>query len=317
MQKTPHILNSVAKRKNIWYYTDRAKLFYIKNGGCIVLKKAYLEITNCCNLSCSFCHKTKRTQRFMSETEFGILTDKLRGRVRYLYFHLMGEPTLHPQLAAFVHIARDKGFLPIITTNGSLLRKSEESLLSAAPHKISISLHAPSANKTFSQPSYLEDCIAFAKKGADRGCYISFRLWNIGSDDESENVEILKKLHEAFAGEWSDVRTANVKKLADRIYLEFAERFDWPDMSAEEREKNADTFCYGLRDQVGILCDGTVVPCCLDAEGILSLGNLFENDLETILNSPRAKAIYNGFSRRRAAEELCRKCGYIKRFSRK
>lgn len=282
-----------------------------------MLKKAYLEITNCCNLSCSFCHKTKRTQRFMSETEFCILTDRLRGRVKYLYFHLMGEPTLHPQLPDFVNIAREKGFLPIITTNGSLLGKCGDGLLTAVPHKVSISLHAPSANKAFAHPSYLEDCIAFAKKGADRGCYIAFRLWNIGSEDESENVEILEKLHEAFDGEWTDVRTANVKRLADRIYLEFAERFDWPDMNTEEFPIDTDAFCYGLRDQIGILCDGTVVPCCLDAEGDLALGNLFENDLENILDSQRAKAIYNGFSGRRAVEELCRKCGYAKRFSRK
>ena len=73
-------------------------------------------------------------------------------------------------------------------------------------------------------------------------------------------------------------------------------------------------FCYGLRDQLGVLCDGTVVPCCLDHEGDIVLGNLFQEDLDAILASPRAQAIYRGFSDGKAAEELCRRCGYARRF---
>ena len=280
-----------------------------------MLKKAYLEITNICNLSCSFCHKTQRKQHLMTEEEFDFLTDRLQGKVKYLYFHLMGEPTLHPNLPLFLKMAKKKGFCPIITTNGSLLAEKESALLEPPPHKISISLHAPAANAAFSAPDYIKNCITFAKKAADAGCYIAFRLWNIGSEDESENKDILKELHTAFPAEWKNVRTQNVKKLDERIYLEFAERFDWPDLNAEESPIGSDTFCYGLRDQIGILCDGTVVPCCLDAEGSLNLGNLFEKDLDEILSSPRAKAIYDGFSRRTACEELCRKCGYAKRFS--
>ena len=88
--------------------------------------------------------------------------------------------------------------------------------------------------------------------------------------------------------------------------------FDWPDMSAEELGENC--FCYGLRDQVGVLCDGTVVPCCLDHDGDIPLGNLFERELDEILVSPRAGAIREGFSHRLAVEELCRRCGYARRF---
>lgn len=280
-----------------------------------MLNKAYLEITNICNLSCSFCHKTQRKQHLMTEEEFNYLTDRLQGKVKYLYFHLMGEPTLHPSLSLFLKTSKDKGFCPIITTNGSLLAEKESILLEHPPHKISISLHAPAANTAFSSPYYLDNCINFAKKAANAGCYIAFRLWNLGSEDENTNDDILKKLHTAFPNEWKNVRTQNVKKLDERIYLEFAERFDWPDLNAEEAPLETDLFCYGLRDQVGVLCDGTVVPCCLDAEGTVNLGNLFEKDLDEILSSPRAKAIYDGFSRRKAHEELCRKCGYAKRFS--
>ena len=280
-----------------------------------MLNKAYLEITNVCNLSCTFCHKTERKTKFMTEDEFNLLVCKLKGKIKYLYFHLMGEPTLHPDLPKFISTAKTLGFSPIITTNGTLLGEIENKILTDPPHKISISLHAPAANAAFADRSYLDNCILFAKNASKKGCYIAFRLWNIGTEDEKENKPILDRLHGEFTGEWTDVRNKNGKKLADGIYLEFAERFDWPDMNAQECGKNDDMFCYGLRDQIGILCDGTVVPCCLDSEGIINLGNLFESDLDQIINSPRAKAIYDGFSNRRAAEELCRKCGFAKRFS--
>ena len=281
----------------------------------LMLNKAYLEITNVCNLSCTFCHKTKRKPRLMTADEFEHLASKLKGKIKYLYFHLMGEPTLHPDLPKFISTAKSMGFLPIITTNGTLLGEIRDNILSDPPHKISISLHAPSANKAFADSSYLDNCIDFARQASNAGCYIAYRLWNIGTEEEKENRPILDRLHEEFPGEWTDVRNKNGKKLADRIYLEFAEHFDWPDMNADECKKDADMFCYGLRDQIGILCDGTVVPCCLDAEGVIALGNLFESDLDQIISSPRAKDIYDSFSNRRAAEELCRKCGYAKRFS--
>ena len=101
-------------------------------------------------------------------------------------------------------------------------------------------------------------------------------------------------------------------RIGQRVYLEHGDKFDWPDLTAEDGG-NA-VFCYGLRDQLGVLCDGSVVPCCLDHEGDLKLGNLFTQDMEEILESERAQAIYEGFNRRKAVEELCRRCGYARRF---
>lgn len=282
--------------------------------GVRMLNKAYLEITNICNLSCTFCHKTNRAPRTMTADEFDLLTNKLTGKIKYLYFHLMGEPTIHPDLPKFIQTAKSKGFLPIITTNGTLLGENGTKILSSPPHKISISLHAPSANPAFSDKTYLENCISFAKNAAKVGCYIAFRLWNLGSKQENENEYILQSLKKAFPNEWQDLTKRNGKKLDDYIYLEFAEQFDWPDINIEPINITR-PFCYGLRDQIGILCDGTVVPCCLDSDGVINLGNLFEQDLDSILSSKRAKDIYNGFSQRKAVEPLCQKCGYATRFS--
>ncbi len=279
-----------------------------------MIRKAYLEITNRCNLSCSFCHQTARAGHAMSREEFELLTDKICG-IDYLYFHLMGEPTVHPELPNFIIRAREKGFLPILTTNGSLLSKTGARLIAAKPHKISISLHAPGANPAFSDRGYLQCCADFARKAAEEGIIVALRLWNLGSAREGENREILETLHAAFPGEWEPMRKHPGYRLADHLFLEFSEEFDWPDPAAPAIPPESDLYCYGLRDQIGVLCDGTVVPCCLDADGNLALGNLFDRSLEEILRSPRASAIYDGFTRRRGVEPLCRRCGYARRFS--
>ena len=276
-------------------------------------RKVYLEISNICNLKCAFCPGTKRQKHAMDEEEFARLAQKLRPYSDYLYFHLMGEPLLHSRLERFLDIAGRLGFRVILTTNGTLLHKQQEMLLAApALHKVNISLHAFEAND-LAMPfaEYLAGCMAFGK-AAQGKCIVSYRLWNGGGQD-AKNEEILASLHAAFPEPWAAVRRG--QRLADGVYLEHGDKFDWPDLSAADGGEKV--FCYGLGDQIGVLCDGTVVPCCLDHEGDIPLGNLHSQSLEEILESPRAKAIFEGFRQGRASEELCRKCGYARRFQKK
>ncbi len=281
------------------------------------LKKAYLEITNVCNLRCEFCPGTRRKQGFLSPEGFEVLAGKLRPHVDYIYLHLMGEPLLHPQLAQLLEIAGNLGFKVIITTNGTLLPRQAELLAqSSAIHKISVSLHSFEGNESHDTDlsHYLENTIAAVQKLSAAGKICALRLWNLDGKTthgaNAENDDILAKLEQAFPKPWKD--NPRGATLANKVYLEWGEKFDWPDLSAEEG--SGGVFCYGLRDQIGVLWDGTVVPCCLDHEGDIPLGNLYEQTLEEILNSPRAKALYDGFSCRKAVEELCRKCGYARRF---
>ena len=273
-------------------------------------RKVYLEISNICNLSCRFCPGTKRVKKALTEKELAVLLPKIRPYTDYLYFHLMGEPLLHPKLERFLELAGNHGFKVILTTNGTLLKKQQEMLLrSDSLHKINISLQAFEANDLavpFSQ--YLSDCFAFGKASAGKKLVV-YRLWNQGGEN-AQNQEILDTMHRFFPTEWVKERMGT--RIADRTYLEYGDKFDWPDLTATEGDSHV--FCYGLRDQLGILCDGTVVPCCLDHEGDLALGNLLTQSMEEILETPRAKAIYEGFSNREAKEELCRKCGYARRF---
>ena len=273
-------------------------------------RKVYLEISNICNLSCRFCPGTKRAKKALKEEELAVLLPKIRPYTDYLYFHLMGEPLLHSKLERFLELAGAHGFKVILTTNGTLLKKQQEMLLaSPALHKINISLHAFEANDlAVPFATYLADCFAFGNASGGRKLTV-YRLWNNGGED-TQNREILDTMHRYFPGDWVKERLGT--RIADRTYLEYGDKFDWPDLAAAEGDSHV--FCYGLRDQLGILCDGTVVPCCLDHDGDLALGNLLRQDMEEILNTPRAKAIYEGFSHRQAPEELCRKCGYARRF---
>lgn len=275
-----------------------------------MLKKVYLEITNICNLSCSFCPGTKREKRIMSTDEFALLIDKLCGYTEFLYFHLMGEPLLHPELCKLLDMAGERHFKVIITTNGTLLEKVGDALLaSPAVHKINISLQSFEANCGNDPTGYVAACAEFARRAGKRGKLCVLRLWNEGGLN-SLNGEIRAAVSKIFPEPWRQSRQSVA--LADRVFLEPGDKFDWPELDAEELGTSC--FCYGLRDQIGVLCDGTVVPCCLDHEGDIPLGNLFEKGLDEILSGARATKIREGFSRRLAVEELCRKCGYARRF---
>ena len=268
--------------------------------------KIYLEISNICNLRCAFCPGTRRQPRSMSEEEFSALLPKLRPWSDFLYFHLMGEPLCHPQLERFLTLAGQAGFKVILTTNGTLLPKRQEMLLNTPGlYKVNVSLHAFEANDlSMSFEDYLEGCFAFGKAAEGR-VTVSYRLWNNGGAD-TQNEHILSAMERFFPRPWREEKLG--PRIGNRIYLQHGDKFDWPDLTAAETHEPVS--CYGLKDQLGVLCDGTVVPCCLDHEGDIALGNLFEQELEEILSSPRAKALISGFACGTPSEELCRKCGY-------
>ena len=257
--------------------------------------RVYVEITNVCNLRCSFCHGHQRTARFMEEAEFLRVLEQLQGKTEYLYYHLMGEPLLHPQLTRFLQLAKAHGFRSNITTNGTLLKK----VTLTGVHKINISLHSQESGDP---AAYLQEVADFVDRAGDT--IVSLRLW-VG-----ENKEIENRLRTLLPGEWT--KNTRGYRIREKVFLEFGEKFDWPDREAEAGSDRI--ACYGMRDHFGILCDGTVVPCCLDSEGVIALGNVFTEELTDILASQRATAICKGFQNRKATEDLCRRCGYARRF---
>lgn len=258
-----------------------------------------------CNLDCVFCPKTQRAKHRLTSDEFDALTDKLKGQIQFLYFHLMGEPFLHPQLPQFIRLAKQKGMVPVLTTNGTLLQDAGK-VIDALPHKIQISLHSQEGNGKDHLEEYVREVMIFAQEAASRGVIVVLRLWNQGGYD-SENGQILQWIAQSQPQPW--IARHDGWKLADYLYIEYDRMFEWPDSERMAFEES-DVFCYALRNQIGVLVDGSVVPCCLDHNGDITLGNLFEQSLDEILTSDRAQNIYDGFTRHQAVESLCRRCGY-------
>ena len=277
--------------------------------------RCYLEITNRCNLSCSFCPKTNRAPRTLTTDEFRALAEKLRPYTDYLYLHVMGEPLLHPELPELLEISDALGFRIVLTTNGTLLPTRRETLLAApALYKVNISLHSFEANETGSMEDYLDGCFSFAQAASGQGRIVDLRLWNLDGEktkgENAKNAEILRRLEQYFPQPWT--KNTWGWRLCGRAFVHYAEKFDWPDLSAEEASEIGT--CRALKDQLAVLSDGTLTPCCLDHEGDIALGNLFTQSLAEILQDRPAQTLLSGFSARKLEHPLCRRCGYARRF---
>jgi len=276
---------------------------------------AYIEITNRCNLTCSFCPGTQRQKKDMSADLFENILGELEGKSRFIFFHVMGEPLLHKDLELFLTLAHKYHHRVNITTNGTLLLDRLIVLKNApALRQVNISLHwlAEIEGDIFID-DYMDKVLHFINETKEKkDYYITLRLWNMDATGiNKKNEKIAQILEKEFS---TDISITNTKatykgiRLASNIFLNHDTSFQWPS-SINAKTKN-DHFCTALRNQIAILADGTVVPCCLDSEGTINLGNITKNSLESIFDTKRAKNLYNGFSNRNTVEKLCQGCGY-------
>ena len=271
--------------------------------------RVYVEITNICNRNCSFCPGTVRAPKRMTLSEFSIILNKLKNVTEYVYLHVMGEPMTHPDIAEFIALGKEKGFKIAVTTNGTLLDQRGEEIVKAGVYKVNVSVHSFEDGSEEQYKKYINSCIAFADMASKSGVLTVLRLWNNGFDG-GRNIDIADMLKAYFTEEWHYGKRG--ARIRDKLHLEYGERFIWPDRECESIGDGV--FCHGLGDHFGVLVDGTVVPCCLDREGVINLGNLYSNPLSEILSSERAEAIRDGFAHKRAVEDLCRGCRYARRF---
>lgn len=254
-------------------------------------KRIYIEITNICNLKCSFCPPHKRENRFMNFEEFKIILQQIKPYTKYIYLHLKGEPLLHPEFDKFVEYAYNCGFFINLTTNGTLL--SNHLNITKFLRQINISLHATNNAEIIKIAKNINDTI------------INFRIWNA-----NENSEAVKLLENEFGLKIPNLKTFT---LTNNKFLSQENLFEWPDINAANSDSNG--YCHALLNQIGILVDGTVVPCCLDNNGDINLGNVFNESFENILSSEKVQIMINGFRNRIAVEPLCQKCTFKNKFN--
>ena len=282
-----------------------------------MLDRAYVEITNICNLKCAFCPGTQREKRQMSLSEIERVFKSLLGKTKTVLLHVMGEPLTHPQLLSVLDMAKDMNIRIDITTNGTLLHLLGDDILehSEPIGRVSISLHAIEGNGVdISHGAYLDRVIAFGKKLSELGKITVYRLWNLDTSDRSgsnrQNAIVEQKLKAEYPDNWE--KKYSGYRIGDHAFLEYDGIFTWPSES-EATPIDVGT-CHALRSQIAILSDGTVVPCCLDSEGAMPLGNIFFEELDGILSSERAVAMLDGFRRKEYVEPICKSCTYARRF---
>ena len=284
-----------------------------------MFKRAYIEISNVCNLKCSFCPPVKREKGFISLSNFENIVKQVASLTEEICLHLMGEPFMHPKFSEIIKICEPFGTKVQLTTNGMEINKFTDVILnSTAIKQVNFSVQCFKDNFTDkSLNNYLQNIMEFIVRANELrpNMYINLRLWNIG-DNSNDNEEVLLFIEDFFKIKIK--RAVNVagiksKRIWNQLSLHFDSRFEWP--SLDGTYKSTKGTCYGLKGHFGVLVDGTVVPCCLDKEGQIPLGNCLTQDLNSILKSPRATKIRDGFDEGVLVEDLCQHCSYIKRFS--
>lgn len=259
-----------------------------------MFKKVYVEITNICNLKCPFCIKNSRQENFLTKEQFDIILNKLEGYTKYLYFHILGEPLMHPNINELIDMS-SKRFYINITTNGYLIKNIQDN---KNIRQLNISLHSfnPQNGKPLNE--YMQDILNVTDK-LSKYTYINYRLW-VNSTYKDDIIKILNKHY--------SISIDGTTKLAKNVFIDFAKEFIWPDIN-NNLTKQAGK-CYGLTDHIGILVDGSIVPCCLDSKGCITLGNIYKDNLEQILNTAFVKQMQNDLKNGNRKQELCQHCGY-------
>ena len=277
-----------------------------------MFKKIYIEITNICNLKCNFCPETKRNKKFMSIDDFEEIIKKVHKHTNLVCLHVKGEPLLHNHLEELLKVLEKYNLKANITTNGTLLKEKIKIIKdSKSIRQINISLHSITQNKNINK-EYLQDVFESVEQLKEQ--IISYRLWNLKSIQENAiNEQIINEIENYYNIDSLKEKliTNDFLKISNNLFINQDIEFTWPDINKENIiEKGR---CLALKEQIAILVDGTVVPCCLDNNGDIPLGNILEESVEDILKNPKTITIKKNFENSVITCKLCKTCGFLQR----
>ena len=279
--------------------------------------KVYIELTNICGLKCTFCPPKTKPVKTLSLEEFEHLLKEVKPYTDDIALHVVGDPLVVGNLKEYLDLVQKHKLKAHITTSGYHISKEKfDTLIHPSLWQINFSLNSFNKNDpsiTFGE--YMGNITQFCryKNIHRRDLFVNLRLWNM--DEQKSEDPYNKKVFNFLQNEFSfDLGQCDYKKpfrLDNKVLVHFDSYFQWPSLKLEEQ---SDGYCHGLSSQLAILADGTVVPCCLDCDGIIDLGNIYEKSMDEILSSKKALNIIEGFKQGLAVEELCKKCTYKKRF---
>ncbi|MBN2964032.1 radical SAM/SPASM domain-containing protein [Sulfurospirillum sp. T05] len=280
--------------------------------------KVYVELTNACGQACSFCPSRPKQKRVMSLESFGHVLLELKPYTKTLALHVFGDPLMLENIKEYMDLAHASGFGIHLVTSGFRLSMHKKTLLShPALIQLNISLNSALGQCEEKLRTYLEEIMTWCeyKRHHAPRPFVNLRLWNKGGDARDADFSLAIETFFSHTFFHTPMLEWNVEKkvcqLDTKIRLHKEQYFMWPSLSAPVVP---DGFCHGLHSHIGVLSDGTVVPCCLDGEGVLMLGNLFIQPLYGILASQKAQEIRRGFDEKKPPEPLCQRCDFRKRF---
>lgn len=279
--------------------------------------RVYVELTNICGLSCTFCPDKNNPQKTMDLPFFESIIKQISKYTNEIVCHVMGDPLTLSNIANYLDVIERYGMKAMITTSGFYIDKHpEHTLLHPAVRQLNISLNSFNKNSTkITLDEYLKPIFALCKEKITHypDTFINLRLWNIDKEKSEDdfNALVFTKLSEFFGVKVDYVSGTKGLRVASKILLHFDNYFEWPSLS---NPIYGNGYCGGLDSHIAVLCDGRVVPCCLDYKAIIELGNLHNRSLDEILEQKRVKDIRDGFACGKAVEELCQRCSYKSRF---
>lgn len=293
------------------------------------MDNVYIEITDSCNLRCSFCPSSTKhcadSRQFMpSELFEKCIAGAQDVGAKNVYFHVLGEPTLHPGFAHYVKKLEATPLKLTLVTNGTTIARSGRALIeSPAVRQVNFSTHAYAELDRNTAATHLQNVIDFCKLSlaARPELYINLRLWNAGTEDSTDwNQTFLARINKSFGTAVAPAHFCSRHKsfnITGRLYMHTDTRFEWPKLDEDvlnEKPEPIEGTCHALGTQVAILHDGRVTACCLDHGGHIELGNIATQPLPEILESPLARSLRDGFARHELRHPLCQACPYCRRF---
>lgn len=278
-------------------------------------KKIYVEITNICNRQCSFCSVGSKAKREMSLQEFEHVLKEIRPVTNYIYLHVKGEPLIHSQFESILNLCDNYQMKVNITTNGTLLKKQLVPLIAhKCVRQINVSMHSFEDGMN----QYINDILFSTDQLLENtSTVVVFRFWALSNyhltDVHHDIVDKIMHHYQLNDEMYQKILQEKNIRLGENLYLNKAPLFEWPTLQSAYVGKRG--FCHALTRHIGILSDGTVIPCCLDSDGIISLGNIFEKHIEEILSSDKCRTFVKSLKDGKIIEPLCQRCSFRLRFS--
>ncbi len=266
------------------------------------LKKIYLEITNGCNLNCDFCIKNQRKVINITKDNYEYIISRIKDKTKELYLHVLGEPLMHKDINYFIDYATKNNLMVNITTNGYLIDRIKNN---HNIHRLNISLHSYNERYSIKIDDYLNNIFNVIDNFRDK-TFISLRLW-VKGNSTNYILNYINKRYNINIKLKDNTKT----KITNNLIIDTFHKFIWPDLN--NKYYNEFGTCKGLIDHIGILSDGTIIPCCLDSKGIINLGNIYRDNIDDIFKTDRVKDIIKGFKSNHKCEELCKHCSFLEK----